>query len=157
MTEILKLIDYHLWATDLVTNQVLNLPEEKVTKEVGGSFPSIRLTLEHLLFADYLWMNRFTGTPNVDPPATWGTLAEMIVRWRDVQRQLREAAMVIAQRSEKEYKFITRSGTPHELPFLDIILQIVNHGNYHRGQIANMIRIQGEKPVGTDYFLFCVK
>jgi len=157
MNEITKLIDYHLWATGLVLHQVSNLPEEKVTKEIGGSFPSIRLTMEHLLFADYLWMNRFTGTPNVDPPVTWGTLAELVTRWRDVQRDLKKAALVIAQRPEKEFRFTTRSGAPHELLFFDIILQITNHASYHRGQIANMIRMQGEKPVATDYLLFCAK
>jgi len=157
MNEIIKLIDYHTWATDLVLNQVASLPEEKVTREIGGSFPSIRLTLEHLLFADYLWMNRFTGIPNVDPPATWGTLTEMIAKWRDVQKELKAATIMIAQRPEKEFKFTTRSGAPHQLLFLDVILQITNHATYHRGQIANMIRMHGEKPVATDYLLFCAK
>jgi uncharacterized damage-inducible protein DinB len=110
MTEIIKLIDYHTWATHLLTDQLLGFPEEMVTKHVGGSFPSIRLTMEHLLSADYLWMNRWKGTPDADVPKAWGTLVELISAWSNTQKQLKEAASVIAQRPEKNFKLPTIAG-----------------------------------------------
>jgi uncharacterized damage-inducible protein DinB len=157
MTDISNLIDYHIWATGLITRQVLALPEDKVNKETGGSFPSIRLTLEHLFSADYLWVSRWKGSSQLDFPGELGTLAQFVATWKDVQQQMKELAVVVAQQSEQGYRFTTRKGTSHELPFLDVVLQITHHGSYHRGQIANMIRMQGETPVATDYFLFCVK
>jgi uncharacterized damage-inducible protein DinB len=117
MTEITKLIDYHLWATGLTTRQVLMLPEEKVSKEIGGGFASIRLTLEHLLSADYLWMNRFKGMPHAGVPAVWGTLAELVATWQDVQKQLKESALVIAQRPEKDFKFTRARASPTPFRF----------------------------------------
>jgi len=155
MTEIVKLIDYHLWATDRVTTQLLNLPDGIIIKEIGGSFPSIRLTLEHLLSADYLWMNRFRGTPHAKVPVAWGSLSELAATWHDVLLQLKTAATPWAHEPQKGFKFTTRSGTSYELPIQDIVQHMTHHGAYHRGQIANMLRIQGEKPVATDYLIFC--
>jgi uncharacterized damage-inducible protein DinB len=99
-------------------------------------------------------MNRWKGVPHIDPPADWGTLPELVTTWRDVQKQLKEAAMALAQKPDDKFKFTTRKGARFELLFHDIVLHMINHGTYHRGQIANMIRIQGEKPVATDYLLF---
>jgi uncharacterized damage-inducible protein DinB len=54
-----------------------------------------------------------------------------------------------------EIKFVTRKGMAYSLPISDIVMQVVNHGSYHRGQIVNMIRMLGVEPVQTDYFIFC--
>jgi uncharacterized damage-inducible protein DinB len=43
------------------------------------------------------------------------------------------------------------------MPLTDIITHISHHGSYHRGQLANMIRMSGEKPVSTDYFIFSLE
>jgi uncharacterized damage-inducible protein DinB len=36
----------------------------------------------------------------------------------------------------------------------DIITHVVNHGTYHRGQIARIIRESGVQPPSTDYIVF---
>ena len=37
-------------------------------------------------------------------------------------------------------------------PRWQVFRHIVNHGTYHRGQIANMLRQLGVKPPSTDLF-----
>jgi uncharacterized damage-inducible protein DinB len=36
----------------------------------------------------------------------------------------------------------------------DILLHVANHGVYHRGQVALLVRAAGGKAIGTDYVLF---
>ena len=36
------------------------------------------------------------------------------------------------------------------IPYWQVVLHLVNHGSYHRGQVATMLRQAGIKPPGTD-------
>ena len=36
----------------------------------------------------------------------------------------------------------------------DALLHLANHGTYHRGQVATMLRQLGRKAVSTDYLRF---
>ena len=35
-----------------------------------------------------------------------------------------------------------------------MLQHLVNHGTYHRGQVATMLRQLGAKPIGTDLIIF---
>src|SRR6478672_10600764 len=37
---------------------------------------------------------------------------------------------------------------------IDLMLHVVNHGTYHRGQLNSMIKMGGGTPVGVDYTVF---
>jgi len=37
---------------------------------------------------------------------------------------------------------------------LEIVLHVVNHATYHRGQITTMLRQLGRKPIGTDLIIY---
>ena len=157
MIDSVKLITYNTWANRKIAEQVEGLPNELFSKEVGGSFPSIKLTLIHLLESDWLWMNRWNGIPCADIPAGWSiTDASSIINlWTPIQNEIEERVKEIGHNQHKEISFITKKGDPYSLPSLDIVIHLTNHGTYHRGQIANMIRMLGEKPPSTDYFIFC--
>jgi uncharacterized damage-inducible protein DinB len=39
-----------------------------------------------------------------------------------------------------------------------VVMQVMNHGTYHRGQIVNMLRQVGQQKIpGTDFILWCRK
>ncbi len=46
------------------------------------------------------------------------------------------------------------NGTPHRNRLLDLLLHVVNHSSYHRGQLTTMLRRVGATPVATDYVYF---
>jgi hypothetical protein len=41
-------------------------------------------------------------------------------------------------------------GMTGALPYWQVILHVVNHASYHRGQITTMLRQLGKSPVSTD-------
>ena len=47
--------------------------------------------------------------------------------------------------------YTDHQGNPFKNPVRDILFHIINHGTYHRGQIAMDFRQAGLKPLKTDY------
>jgi uncharacterized damage-inducible protein DinB len=157
MLDLTKLIEYNNWANRRIADQIRSMRNDLFTEEVGGSFPSIRLTMVHIMESDWLWMHRFNGIPLVDIPDNWSTdNAQAVVNiWTPIQDQTLERVQALSTDPGQEIHFITKKGTPFSLSLADLVMHIANHGTYHRGQIVNMIRILGQTPVNTDYFIFC--
>ena len=158
MIEIVKHIEYQRWANKKMAEQIKALPTEVFEKDFGGSFPSIRLTLLHLMQADYRWLQRLNGIPIVEIPSDWqhADKNSMLSAWSNIQEQLVSRVKEIVPSGNPNIKFITAKGDPYELPFADVIAHLVNHSTYHRGQLVNMMRLADVKPESTDYFLFAV-
>lgn len=151
-----KLIEYHTWANRLITEQVETFPPELFDKQVGGSFGSIKAVMIHLLESDYLWLYRWKGNPLATIPAWQHTdVASMKKLWYPIQDEMVGLSQKISP--DENINFTTRKGVPYKLPFGEIAIHVSHHGSYHRGQITNMIRDLGQKPVATDYFLFATK
>jgi uncharacterized damage-inducible protein DinB len=53
---------------------------------------------------------------------------------------------------------VTTIQHPHfgslQAPFSELVQHVVNHGTYHRGNIAAMLRQLGHKGVPTDYVFY---
>ncbi len=45
-------------------------------------------------------------------------------------------------------------GQQFKTPVQDILMQLVMHGAYHRGQVAAAVRDSGGKPAATDYVVY---
>jgi uncharacterized damage-inducible protein DinB len=152
--DLIKHIEYQRWANRKTVEQIKHLTNDALEQEFGGSFPSIRLTILHLLQADFRWLHRLKGFPIVDLPASWQTepTEALIATWLGVQDQL--VSEVKKLPADKPIQFTTAKGDHYELPLEEVITHVVNHSTYHRGQLVNMLRMAGEKPSGTDYFLF---
>src|SRR3954469_24086161 len=61
--EIKRLFAYHYWATHKLLTVVGALTPEEYSREVAGSYGSIRNTLVHTLSAEWGWLDRCGGTP----------------------------------------------------------------------------------------------
>ncbi len=153
---LINLIEYQRWANRKTVDAITPLATDVVEKEFGGSFPSIRLTILHMLQADYRWLQRLKGFPIAEIPASWQTESSqaLIATWLSVQDQL--VSEVKNLPAEKLIKFTTAKGDHYELPLAEVITHVVNHATYHRGQLVNMLRMAGTIPTSTDYFLFVV-
>lgn len=55
---------------------------------------------------------------------------------------------------QQTVKYKTTKGVPYEDHIDDILLHLFNHGTYHRGQIAQDLRLNGFEPINTDYITF---
>lgn len=158
MTNLLKLIRYQQWANNKIAEVIKTIPATVTDHEFGGSFPTLRLTVLHLLQADYRWLNRLNGVLIVDIPPGWQDqdATSLIKTWLMVQEQLVNRVQQLVPQGNPDIKFTTAKGDTYELPLEEVIIHLVNHATYHRGQLVNMLRQAGAKPESTDYFLFVV-
>lgn len=156
MIDLVKHIEYQRWANAKVAGQIRPLSAELTEKEFGGSFPSIRLTLLHMLQADYRWLHRLRGVPIIEIPAEWQGWDKdtLLSTWLSVQDQLAQQVSAMAPQGDQPVKFTTMKGDSFTLPLSEIVTHVVNHSSYHRGQLTNFLRMAGAIPVGTDYFIY---
>lgn len=156
LQHILELFDYTAWANDRTLGAVEQLDPIDARRELGGSFPSVQLTLVHILSAEWVWLERCRGASPPMPDrwvnadlitirAAWATLTADRAQYLD---GLSEAHLhsLIGYRNLRGEEFVT--------PLSQILLHLVNHSTYHRGQISTMIRQLGGVPVNTDLIQF---
>jgi uncharacterized damage-inducible protein DinB len=148
---------YHRWATALVLDEAAALPAEQLMKPLGGSFNCLYNTIVHIYQSDRVWLDRLEERPSgkLEDYEAPGCMWELRDAWLKVHdgmiafaKSLDEAGVnrVIA------YKNLV--GQPFESPIWQIILHVVNHGSYHRGQVTFMIRELAVKPTNLDLIGF---
>jgi uncharacterized damage-inducible protein DinB len=154
MNDLLELLEYHRWATNLTVNAVQILTPEQFTRDLGSSFPSVRDTLVHVFTADRAWLGRLEGQSlpraNAGDFVNLDSLLEVwepvLMRWPNVAKSLGDPARLV------EYKSF--AGDPFTNPLGQIVRHVVNHGTYHRGQVATMLRQLGAQAVSSDLISF---
>ena len=151
------LVAYHDWANGRLFDTVAALPEADWTRDLGSSFPSVQATLAHLVGADWVWLQRWQGaSPTARPD--WA-MAPSAARLRAVLTDLeRERAAFLAPLGDADFarpvSYTLFNGTPGLNPLGALVLHLVNHGTYHRGQVVTMLRQLGHAPPPTDLLVF---
>jgi len=152
-----RLYDYNSWANRRTVEACAGLNDEQFTRDLHSSFRSVRDTLVHILLVEWLWRERWLGhSPDKYPPASdFPNFEAVRRRWAAVERNLID--YVAALKPEDIGRVIahkTTAGVPQSAPLGQMLQHLVNHGTYHRGQVATMLRQLDAKPIGTDLIIF---
>ena len=59
--DVLLLFAYDEWANDRLLTAVEQLPPDQVTRQLGGSFPTVGDTMGHIVAVEWIWMQRLLG------------------------------------------------------------------------------------------------
>ena len=147
--------EYNRWMNRKLYAVCAEVPDGKRKADLGAFFKSIHGTLNHLLWADRIWLRRFTGEPFVvgkmgeDVCADFETLrAErdtldvFIIYWaKNLRAEWLAAPFEFT--SVQDHK--TRRG-----PAWVFVTQIFNHQTHHRGQVTTLLKQLGFDPGVTD-------
>jgi len=139
---------YSAWASRKLVEALRTVSDADADKPVGISHNSLRETLAHILWADWLWFTRVVEP--MDKPAQtrevletiWPELLEKWVTWAEHSSDAEVNRLV-------EYKSIL-DGQMARTPAWQIVLHVVNHATLHRGQAVGMLRQLGISPPSTD-------
>jgi uncharacterized damage-inducible protein DinB len=156
LEEILLLYDYNAWANHRVLDSCGALTAEQFSRDLGSSFPSVRETLRHILFAEWLWLERWRGrSPSGPLPGEYPDLKTIRAKWTIVEGDLfgyvrglspADLDRVVHYRNTKGHSFSN--------PMWQMLQHVVNHGSYHRGQVTTLLRQLGAAAVATDLIAF---
>lgn len=121
-------------------------------QELSDPSPQARGILGHVVAAEELWLVRITGSN------------KSVVVWPDYSLDVIGKVMGQAYadwtawfgRTEHPpldtlITYTNSQGERFSSSLNDTLTHVVNHGNYHRGQIALLVRQAGYQPVYTDF------
>jgi uncharacterized damage-inducible protein DinB len=151
------LLDYHYWARDIILDAVTELPREKFIQPVDSSFKSLRDTVAHIYAADLVWYKRWMGvSTSLIPYDQFPDATSIRTAWKDLESSVRQFVDNLGEQGVNrhwEYKLL--SGAPDTAPFWEMLVHVVNHASYHRGQVTTLLRQLGaQPPKSTDMITF---
>ena len=145
---------YNLWANHRMTDAVLQLPEEMQQQKIISSFPSIELTLLHLMNVESIWWQRMKLVENIHIiEASSFTVTQISQKILDASTQWKEWVDK-STTAAFEHEFVYRNSKKEQFkqPVFQMLLHLFNHQTYHRGQIVTMLKQLGvDKIPPTDF------
>jgi len=147
--DVRTLLDYHYWARDRMLDAVEALAPQQFTRELGGSFRSVRDTLAHLYGAEWIWYSRWQGeAPTALPtPDQFPDVASIRQAWRDHEKRMRAYVDGLDDHGlERVIAYKLLSGQPGASVLWQMIQHVINHASYHRGQVTTLLRQLGAAP-----------
>ena len=159
---------YNRWLNQRLYDACERLDDAERKRDRGAFFGSIHDTLNHLLWADKLWLARFAaqaqgqdsalggGLLDLPPGATHGTLLH--AEWSELrtQRERLDAAIeawVDAMPADfplRTMRYANTKGVQREHPMWMALTHFFNHQTHHRGQVTTLLAQAGIDPGTTD-------
>lgn len=152
-----ELLRYNTWANSRILDAAARLEPDQFRREVGGSFPSVQATLTHMVWAEWLWLERWQDRSprKMFAPDEFPSVAELRARWLPIQAAQAEfVASLEPARLERAGRYTNLREETWEYALWRQLYHLFNHSTYHRGQVTNMLRLLGAEPVPTDFLVF---
>lgn len=148
MKTIKSMMDHLYWAN----GRILDALEES-----GTNNQDLLKLVRHIAVAEQVWLSRLQGKSSKqyslweveeDLSAIRTMFQENAERYRVYIDGLEESKL------DEVIDYANQSGVPFRASVRDILLQVLLHGHYHRGQINRGLRIESAEPIQVDYILF---
>jgi uncharacterized damage-inducible protein DinB len=160
MKELLKqYASYNAWANQRLCEIILALPAEKQKQELLSSFKSLFATVVHMWDTESVWFQRIKMQERTIAPSEnfSGELKDAInglmqqnAVWIEWIGNASEAAL------EHVFQYYNSKKEYFKQPVWQVLMHVINHATFHRGQLINMLRQLGEEKLpGTDFVLWC--
>ena len=162
--DIQLLFEYDRWANDRMLQAVSALACEQFTRQLGGSFSSVRDVVAHIIGGEWIWLGYWKAMMHD------AAMLEELRRRREAQFNadvLPNAVALVAKCKEVETEIaeflnaMTDQNLERTLParntsisLAHLMQHVANHSTYHRGQVALMLRELGAEPAETDFHVF---
>ncbi|MFB8374956.1 DinB family protein [Paenibacillus taichungensis] len=145
----IKCMMEHLYWAD---GRILNALEESGTKN-----KDLLKLVRHVAVAERVWLSRLQGKGSAQY-SLWEE-AEDLTALRTMFEENAEQYRVYIEGLEeseldKMIEYANQSGVSFRTSVRDILLQVLLHGQYHRGQINRVLRIEWAEPAQVDYITF---
>ncbi|MFZ3216171.1 MAG: DinB family protein [Candidatus Acidiferrales bacterium] len=165
--DIQLLYEYDRWANHSVLQAASTLSIADFTRDLGGSFLSVRDTLLHIIGSEWAWLaiwNEPSLTsafvtdiwPRRDalfPPHAFPDVAALQSRWAEIAKEQLEFVNRLTNESLARMLPVRTT----QISLAHLMQHLANHSTYHRGQVALKMRQLATAPVATDFALFLLE
>jgi uncharacterized damage-inducible protein DinB len=161
------LYEYDRWANNRVLQAASALSPEQFTRDLGGSFRSVRDTLVHIIRSEWGWLTYWKATSHsaafledlwdednpLFRPDAFPDVTGVRVKWAEVEKEQTEFVDSVTEEGlRKSFPVLEK-----QLSLAHLMQHLANHSTYHRGQVASMMRQLGAKPLPTDFAFFLLQ
>lgn len=156
-----EMYHYHVWANQTILRRIGELPSSVLHQEVNSSYATIAHALSHINSVDTMWYKVLSGTGMRE------ALQECMPLNARILPSIDEYAQAFAETSERLQQWLQSQSDLEQTILLDnpfagiretrlseMVLHLVNHGTYHRGNISTMLRQLGHASTMNDYALY---
>jgi uncharacterized damage-inducible protein DinB len=152
-----RFASYNRWQNQSVYAAAAKLPDDIRKRNMGAFFKSIHATLNHLMVADRLWLDRFERMPSVGITSLdqelYANFEELSKQRINTDNRLdRFVASLASEHIASEITYRRLSGDKAEVTSrLDFcLMHYFNHSTHHRGQVTTLLMQCGVDPGVTD-------
>jgi len=158
--DIQLLYEFDRWANNRVLQSVSTLSPEEFTRDLGGSFPSVRDTLVHIVGCEWTWLTCWkepspssafvtdSWTRHIDlfNPNAFPDFAAVQFKWAEFVNRVTDESL-------RRMLPVRES----QISLAHLMQHLANHSTYHRGQVAFMMRQLAAEPYATDFAMFMME
>ncbi|AZH28232.1 DinB family protein [Paenibacillus sp. M-152] len=148
MKTIKCMMDHLYWAD----GRILDALEESKTKN-----KDLLKLVRHVAVAERVWLDRLQGKGSAQY-SLWEETEDLTAIRTMFEENVEQYRVYIDGLKEFELDemidYENQSGVPFRTSARDILLQVLLHGQYHRGQINRTLRIESAEPAQVDYITF---
>ena len=155
--DILTLYKYNAWSNAKILDAASRVTHEQLLAPVPFPHGSLRGTLVHAMFAEWVWRNRWDGTSPTFKlePDQFPTFASLRARLADEEPKLMKfAADVTDERLYTRFKYTSTEGVPHERVLWEAMAHLINHSTQHKTEAAAILTGFNHSPGDIDLILY---
>ncbi len=146
---------YNLWANQQLLGKLSSMNAALLDKEIVSSFPSLRKTIFHILDAELIWMCRLKGEDTLWPPTAHIKEPSITLLEQSGNAFIHYMEEKPGKVEKDSCSFRDSKGTEYTMRIDGIIMHVVNHSSFHRGQVITLLRQLGETEIPrTDLIVF---
>jgi uncharacterized damage-inducible protein DinB len=152
-----RMARYNSWQNENLYSAADRLSDEARRQDRGAFFGSIHATLNHVLWADELWISRFAAMPRTSAGIAESTALR--AGWDDLRRDRAEFDRRIVTWADgldddwlaQDHSYYS-GAVKREIvkPRWVLVTHFFNHQTHHRGQVHCMLTQAGVRPGDTD-------
>ena len=163
-----ELFEYNYWAQGRQFEACSAVTQEQFSRLMGGSFPSLRDTLAHLVDGEQYALHRWLGHSRQEIIDAMGfsKVAERLTLWPEqfptfsVLRVRAHAVEVEVRRfldgltedqMAQSRSYVDGANRSWKYPLWRMLFHHVTHQTYHRGQVTTLLRQLGVEPAKVDF------
>ena len=165
--DIQLLYEYDRWANNRVLRVVSTLTDEQFTRDLGGSFHSVRNTLLHIISGEWGWLAYWKESIHSSAfltelrgrmdalfsPDEFPNVAAVQLKWGEVEKELIDFVNHVTNESLERMLPLRTT----QIRLAHLMQHLANHSTYHRGQVALLMRQLDVEPLATDFHVFLVE
>lgn len=155
--DISVLYKYNAWSNAKILKMASNVTQEQFLAPVPFPHGSLRGTLVHAAFAEWVWRQRWEGTPSNPKwkPEEFPAFESLRARWADEESRLMKFVDDLTdERLYAKFKYTSTEGQPHERVLWESMAHLVNHGTQHKTEAAAILTGLGHSPGDIDLIVY---